>query len=178
VSLVTPSVPGSAATAPLFLWSTNTFLKYRIQQTFQNGKHYAWCSPTFEGAALQRYAIGTGQAASSDPATIYRQLYHAVVTKDQADGKITSQKKVLRALAVNWSRAGSITEDDRDEIIAILRKSEVADWRPLIYVIPYAVVATRVKLVPRPLRATLEPEYVVPDLSGEEFHIIEPYPCS
>jgi hypothetical protein len=177
VSLATPVVPGTATATPLFLWSTNTHFKYRIQHEFGGGKHYVWCSPTFESAALPRYATGAGQPASSDPATIYRQLHTAVKTKDPGNEKITSQKKILRALALKWCREASISTNDRDEIVAMLRRSEMVDWRPLIYVIPYAVVTERAKLVPRARRTSHDPEFIVQDLCEGEFQIIEPYPC-
>jgi hypothetical protein len=159
------------------LWSTNTFLKFRIQQLFCGNLHYVWCSPIFEAAAAPRYAIGSGQAASSDPATIYRQLHQAVSTNDPHDAKIIQQKKILKGLAVKWFKNGSISTDQRDEIVAIVSHSAMADWRPLIYVIPYGPVAARVKSVPRSRRATHEPEYVISDLASSEFHIIEPMPC-
>jgi hypothetical protein len=164
------------AATPLFLWSTNTYLKYRIQEEFR-GLHYVWCSPTFEAAALPRYAVGAGQPASSDPATIYRQLHHAVKTNDNGDAKIISQKKVLKALAISWFRAGAITEAEKDEIVAMVKYATISDWRPLIFVIPYATMRARTRLVPRAQRVTHEPEYIVSDLTVDEFHIVEPIPC-
>lgn len=144
---------------------------------FRKNIHYVWCSPTFEAAALPRYAIGAGQAASSDPATIYRQLHHAVKTKDGGDAKIAGQKKVLKALALKWMKDKEISDNDRDEIVAMVAKSDISDWRPLIYVIPFVAVSARVQLVARNRRASLDPEYIIPDLAESEFHIIEPYPC-
>lgn len=131
----------------------------------------------FEGAALHRYAIGAGQPASSDPATIYRQLHQAVRTADAGDAKIASQKKVLRSLAVKWAKDRDISDVTRQEIVAMVGKAAIIDWRPLVYVIPFARVAARVQLVPRERRASHEPEYVIPDLADGEFHIIEPIPC-
>ena len=126
---------------------------------------------------MPRYAIGSDQPASSDPATIYRQLHNAVKTRDGGDAKIASQKKVLKALASKWEMDGIIDEDQRDEIVAMVSTSEIVDWRPLIFVIPYAAVAKRVRSIDRRKRASHDPEYVVPDLVEGEFHIIEPMPC-
>lgn len=152
-------------------------MKHRIQSMFRNRHHYVWCSPTFEGAALPRYAIGAGQPASSDPASIYRQLHHAVRTNDGGDKKIIDQKKVLKALAIKWLANQEISADDRNEILAMVAKSAIIDWKPLIYVIPYGAVTGRAQLVPRKQRASHEPEYVLADIVETEFHIIEPYPC-
>jgi hypothetical protein len=126
---------------------------------------------------MPRYAIGSGQPASSDPASIYRQLHEAVRTRDKGDAKILEQKKVLKSLAVKWLKDGSISKDQRDEIVAMVSYSEVADWRPLIYVIPCGPIAPRVQVVPVRRRASLEPEYIVEDLQFSEFDIIEPMPC-
>jgi hypothetical protein len=175
-AIATIAVPAPGVVDPLILWSTNTHMKYRIQNVFAGGSHFVWCSPVFEGAALPRYALGASQPASSDPATIYRQLYHAVKTNDGGDAKIASQKKVLRALALQWLEQGAITDDQRDEIVAMVKYSQMADWRPLLYVIPYGPVASRVRAVPRKSRASQEPEYIVEDLVETEFHIIEPMP--
>lgn len=168
-----------AGTAPpLLMWSTGTHLKYRIQLQFREDRHYVWCSPTFEGAALGRYALGAGQPASSDPATIYRQLHLAVSSKDRHDAKIASQAKSLRALALQWHRDGQITDEQRNEMLAIVRTATISDWRPVIYAIPYPPVADRVQLVERGKRASHEPEYFIPDLRSDEFVLIEPMPCS
>jgi hypothetical protein len=166
-----------AAGGPSLLWSTNTWLKHYIQMVFGANRHYAWCSPVFDGGAQQRYALGAGQDASSDPAAIYRTLHHAVRTSNGHNEKIRDQKKTLRGLAVKWSQDGSITTAEREEIFSILKYSQIEDFKPLIYVIPYAPVAARVSLVPRERRAGHHREYIVQDLDPSEFDIIEPIPC-
>ena len=90
------AVPPASATgvSPALLWSTNTYLKYLIQKTYRADKHYVWCSSVLEGAAMPKYAIGAGQPPSSDPASIYRTLHHAVRTSDAGDQKIAEQKKL------------------------------------------------------------------------------------
>jgi hypothetical protein len=86
---------------PLLLYSTTTYLKFRIQQDYR-AEHYAWCSPVFAAETLNKYGIGAGTPPSSDPASIYRDLHHAVQRNDGHASKITEQKAVLTALAVNW----------------------------------------------------------------------------
>jgi hypothetical protein len=75
---------------------------------------------------------------------------------------------------VQWFNDGHISKDDQDEIVAIVQSATFSDWRPLIYVIPYSVVANRVLRVPRAKRASHEPEYIVEDLADGEFQIVEP----
>jgi hypothetical protein len=167
------SVLAAAPLPPLVLYSTNTFLKFHIQEQFL-GVHRVWCSPVFEAQKRDRYSLGAGQPPSSDPCTIYRSLHHAVTVSDDHDAKINSQRKVLSALAVEWFEAGTITQAARDEIIAIVQQARFPDWRPLIFVIPYATVQSRLQLVDRQNRASHEPEYIIADLTRGEFDIIEP----
>jgi hypothetical protein len=149
-------------------------MKWRIQQQFFSGKHWVWCSPAFEGEKLGKYTLGAGQPPSSDPACIYRTLHRAVTTGDGGDAKIASQKKTLMGLAVKFQTDGAISKDDQDEIIKMIELSSFEDWRPLIYVIPFEPVASRVRLVSRASRASHEPEYVIEDLADGEFDIVEP----
>ncbi len=58
----------------------------------------------------------------------------------------------------------------------MVSNATILDWRPLVYVIPFAPVASRVKAVPRPKRASQEPEFIIEDLAQSEFEIIEPMP--
>jgi hypothetical protein len=169
----TLSSSGPVAPAPLLLYSTNTYLKFHIQENFR-GEHRVWCSPVFEAQKQNRYALGAGQPASSDPCTIYTSLHRAVAVSDDHDPKINSQRKVLSALAVDWCLAGKITEAQRDEIVAIVKNARFPDWRPLIFVIPFSPVQARLQLVDRANRASHEPEYIIPDLKRGEFDIIEP----
>jgi hypothetical protein len=161
------------AAVPLLLYSTNTYLKYVIQRDYR-GEHHVWCSPSFEAAKLGRYAAGAGTPASSDPASIYRNLNRAVRESDEHDSKIASQKTVMLALAVEWFNDGTITYDEREEITALVGRARFPEWRPLLFVTPYPLVAGRTELVPLHRRAGLEREYIIPDLREGEFDIIEP----
>ncbi len=163
--------------APLLLYSTNTYLKYRIQEDYV-GEHYVWCSPTFSSDTLGKYSLGSGTPPSSDPVSIYRELHDAVRRTDEHCAKIENQKKTLLGLAVNWWNDGKITEAKRDDITLILGKAPFKDWRPLIFLIPYPAVAARVEEVARDRRASMEPEFIIRDLKRSEFEIIEPMPCN
>jgi hypothetical protein len=101
-------------------------------------------------------------------------LVHAVRTSDQHDAKIVSQKAVLPAVAVQLCAGGKISEAARNEIVTVVAHSNLFEWRPLIFVIPYAPIADRVVEVERARRASSEPEYIIEDLRSHEFDIIEP----
>lgn len=143
---------------------------------FRGGKHYIWCSPAFEGAALQKYAIGAAQPPSSDPASIYRTVHDATRKADKANANIAKWRATLSSLAQKWYEANEISESDRDEIVAIVANASWNDWRPLIYVVPFHRVAGRVRAVGFAHRASKEPEYIVEDLSDSDFEMIEPWP--
>jgi hypothetical protein len=127
---------------PLVLYSTNTLLKFKIQERYR-GEHHVWCSPAFEAAALGRYAPGAGTPPSSDPASIYRHLHRAVKACDDHDAKIAEQKAVLLGLAVKWCADGNISDTDREDITAMVTAARFPDWTPLLFVIPYFGVVSR-----------------------------------
>jgi hypothetical protein len=128
----------------------------------------------FEAQKLGKYALGAGQPPSSDPCSIYRNLCRAIRETDDHDDKIISQKSTIMALAVQWCNAGTISENERDEVVAIVNSARFPEWRPLIFVVPYGAVHDRVREVERARRASTEPEYIIPDLKLGEFDIIEP----
>ena len=172
------TLAGSPASPPppILLWSASCELKYKISAQYY-GYQYAWCSPVFEAATLPKFAVGSAQPPSSDPVTIYRQLHAAVSCKDRHDKKIEGFKKSLRAIAIKSRNAGVITKEHAAEIATRVSRADFQDWKPLMYVIPYANVASRVQLVPIQLRASDEPEYIIPDLQSHEFQVIELTPC-
>jgi hypothetical protein len=161
---------------PLLLYSTNTYLKFRIQDQYR-GEHYVWCSPSFSAEKLSKYALGSNTPASSDPASIYRELQDAAVRRpDQHNGRILSQKNTLMALAIDWCNANHITASQRDDITAVVGMVPMDHWRPLLFVIPYSGGAGRVQEVPLAQRASMEPEFIIRDLKPTEFGIVELHP--
>jgi hypothetical protein len=163
-------------TAPLLLYSTNTYLKFRMQDRYR-GEHYVWCSPSFSAQKLNKYSLGSNTPASSDPASIYLELQDAAIERpDSHNARILSQKATLLSLAVDWCEAKHITEHQRDDITAVVGGAPMSYWRPLLLVIPYAGVAGRVQEVPFLQRASMEPEFIIPDLKPTEFGIVELHP--
>lgn len=132
-----------------------------------------WCSQVFDAEKQSPYALGAAQAPSSDPKAIYKDLAQAIARADDHNAKIASQKTVLSGLAIDWHNNGAISEKDRDEIAAMVTAARITEWRPLLFVIPYSLVSSRVIDVPRNDRASSEPEYIIPDLVTDEFDIIE-----
>lgn len=155
------------------LYSTNVLLKLLIQERFRGDIHYVWCSESFDSQSLPRYSLRSQVAPSSNPADIYRELKGAVQRKDQHCYKMTEQKLSLKSLAVSWEAAGEINSEEKEEIVYMVDNASFEDWRPLVYVIPRAMVDLRLKVVPANRRASFGPEYILPDLRRHEFDIIE-----
>lgn len=166
----------ASVATPIMLWSAGNWIKYTINERYF-GYHFVWCSPVFEAEALSRYQVGAGQPPSSDPASIYRHLHKAVSKQDRHDNEIARQKTSIKGVALKLASEGKITSEQAAEIVTILNQAAITDWRPLIYAIPYVAVASRVQIVPLEDRASIEPEFIVPDLKQHEFHILEPMPC-
>jgi hypothetical protein len=149
-------------------------MKFRINRDFFADVHYVWCSPEFDSSVLNRYARGASTPPSSDPKTIYTELFEATRKRDEHASKITSQKAVLIGLAEEAFTKGRLSADDRDELVALVRHAQFADWRPLLYVILCTTdIAARTALVPGDKRASHEEEYIISDLRRSEFHILE-----
>jgi hypothetical protein len=155
------------------LYSTNVFLKLLIQERYRGDIHYIWCSESFDSSSLSRYSLSSRVAPSSNPVDIYRELKDAIKRSDRHNYKINEQKVSLKNLAITWEAASEITADDKDEIIYMADNAVFDDWRPLIYIVPRALVEPRLQVVPASKRASFGPEYIIPDLKRNEFDIIE-----
>jgi hypothetical protein len=94
-----------------------------------------------------------------------------VARSDEHNAKISEQKKNIPALALKWKE---IDDNVFNEIVMLVSMATFRDWRPLIYVIPGALIGNRAKLVERARRASAEPEYIIERLTVDEFDIIEP----
>jgi hypothetical protein len=159
----------------LLLYSTNSLLKYRIQERFGPRLHYVWCSECFDGASVARHATGSGLPPSSNPAEIYRDLKDAAKRNDTHCTKINEQRATLAALAAKWLSAGQIIQDESDEICYLAANLPPSEFRPVLYLIPQSAVIGRRQVVHPTKRANpAEPEWIVPDLRGGEFEFIEP----
>ncbi len=157
----------------MLMYSTNVFLKHYIQVNYFKDVHYVWCSEHFDSKSAAKYSIGSLVPASSNPADIYRELKRDVTSGDRHSSKIISQQASLKLLATKWENAGIITQDMKDEIYVLSDRWDFDLWRPLLYIIPRPPVENRLQLVPLTNRAGLGNEYILQDLKGAEFQIIE-----
>ncbi len=155
------------------VYSTNPYLKYLIYREYRGDVHYVWCSENFDSRKLGSYTRDVLVPPSSNPADIYRQLLSEVERTDGHSPKIEEQKASLSKLAIEWTIRGEINETESAEIIYMVNEAPFGHWRPLIYVISRELVGDRMKTVPIADRAGFGNEYVVEDLTSDEFDLIE-----
>lgn len=158
---------------PLLLYSTNTLLAYHINQTYYGELHYVWCSAFF-GAANIPSPYHPNPPASS-PQGIYKTFLEDVATGDKHSKKILQNKAGLRRGATIKHGQEDISATQRLEIFNKVRLARFADFRPLLYVIPYALVSDMLTTVQVKHRANpLFEEYTIAGLPRTHFDIITP----
>jgi len=157
---------------PIVLYSANSWLAYAIAERYCNGEHYVWCTPAFD--ARSRYAQEWHVPPTSSPFEIYKSLSEEVRRGDRHTAKIAQNRIGIARGASVRRGAGAITEAQEKEIAAIVDAAETGDFRPLIYVIPYHLVAAEIKAVAVPERAhPLSTEYHLERLQRQHFDVIE-----
>jgi hypothetical protein len=157
--------------APLILYSTNTLLAYRINQIYYRERHFVWCNPYFSASAP---SIDVQMPPSSTPSDICRSLFGDVSQEDVHSLKIQSNRDGIRKGASSKRNADQITEEQFREIDQIVSAAKLADFRPLLYVIPYHLVAEQARPVPPADRAhPFSQEYIIKDLPRPSFDVLE-----
>ena len=158
---------------PLILYSTNSLLAYNIAKTYYGDRHFVWCTPYFDGAPI--HGRGYTVPPSSSPAEIYRTYLRDIDARDGHSDKIKGNRLGLLRGAEVMRETGFISPGKFREIAEIVRLAEFGDFKPLIYVIPYAMVKRLVKPVPPGKRAhPLSAEFIIKSLPGNRFDIMTP----
>lgn len=157
----------------LLLYSTNPLLKYLIYQRFVPDGIFAWCSERFNPSTGAGAKPWQAAPPSSNPYELYRALRQASTQGDQHDAKIITQRASIEARAIEWHASGRISLDARNEIVYWAKSAPLAEWRPVLYVIPTRLILDRCSLVPPQERAGLGVEWRIRDLRIEEFDCIE-----
>lgn len=158
---------------PLLLYSTNTLLAYHINQTHYGELHYVWCSPFFGAENIPSFH--RPNPPSSSPQEIYQTLLKAIENNDGHSQKIRLNKAGLLFGATIMHGKGDISDAQRLEIIEKVRLAQFADFKPLLYLIPYALVSDMLSNVPVKLRPNpLSEEYIITRLPRTSFDIISP----
>jgi hypothetical protein len=157
---------------PLVLYSTNTWLAYKIAEVYYNQVHYVWCASTFieDSVPAHDYTL----PPSSSPGKIYNDLLEDVQRTDHHSAKIAANKIGLLRGANLKVQERVITRKQKSDTYAIVDQAQLRDFRPLVYVIPWQAVRNLVQEVPVRERAhPLSNEYLVERLPRRCFDIIE-----
>jgi hypothetical protein len=157
---------------PTLLYSTNTWLAYTISQTYYGGEHYVWCSPHPNSRWLP---VGLAPLPpSSSPGDLYLSLHADIRGGDLHSAKIGQNREgILRGARVKRA-AGIISEGQFTDIDEIVATAGLRDFRPLLFVIPFAPVADRAEAVSLARRASLfHEEYTIERLPRPLFDVIE-----
>lgn len=153
------------------LYSTMTTLAYNINKRYYKDLHYMWCTPYF-GCDYQSPHFTV--PPSSSPLEIYTQLKKEIDGSDLHNTKLNFNKRGIRKGAEIMLKLGKITEEQRDEIIAITKLATSEQFRPLLCIIP------RIEAVPYyqkvEIKAKANPlsyEYILSGLPQSAFDIIK-----
>ena len=156
---------------PILLYSANTYFSYWIAKKYYGNVHWVWCSPFFDSGSVAGYEYTN--PPSSCPRKIYQIYADAARNSDNNCARIEVNKVGLIHGAMEKKKAGVITDEQRQEILSTIDQIEVSHFRPLLYVIPYTLVANIVKEVSVQNRAnSLSIEYVIEELHRDLFDII------
>jgi hypothetical protein len=156
---------------PLVLYSCNTWLSWAIAERYYQGIHYCWCAPFFDGrTAAQQYRL----PPTASPAEISATLLAESSRGDRHSGSIERNRLGLRRGIQAKLKAGVISAREAAEIGIIVEDASLVDFRPLLYVIPFAAVAGIAAPVgPRARAHPLSPEYLIHTLPGHLFDVLE-----
>jgi hypothetical protein len=153
-------------------YSCSTWLAYNSCQHYYGQKHYAWCSPYFD--TFSKLSLHNSMPPSSNPRDIYWSLKKDVDNGDMHSAKVRGVRRGILKGAGIKRKAGIITSVEHTEILEIVAGSVLADFRPLMFVIPVQPVAGSFKAVAIKHRANpLSEEYTIENLSREFFDAFE-----
>lgn len=111
---------------------------------------------------------------TSSPAEIYRSLQDEVSRGDRHSHKIRNNRSGLVQGAGLKRQSHKISDEQYSDIVAIIDAAQPADFRPLLYIMPFEQVRHLLRRVAVADRAhPLSIEYVVESLPRRLFDILE-----
>jgi hypothetical protein len=145
-----------------------------INEKYYKGLHYVWCSEVFDARSQYAYGPHASIPPSSSPWEIYNAMREDVRRGDLHSANLERPRNSIRNGAEAKLKAGEISKAQNKEIGEILKNALLADFRPLLYMIPYQGVAKLVEEVPIQERAhPLSLELRIPALPRRFFDVIE-----
>lgn len=154
---------------PLILHSAVTMLSYRVAQDHYGGEHYVWCAPCRD---VDRFA--SINPPSSDPVSIYRRLVSDIRGGDKHSSIIRQNRRGIRRGATVKEQAGVIDAAKRKEIEKLARTASLAEFQPILLVMPFEVVRHIIKPATLPSRAAVwSQEFIIERLPRSCFDVLE-----
>jgi hypothetical protein len=146
----------------ILYYSTNTKIAYEIAERFFDNQHYVWCAPEFDI-----------NPPSSNPKELFIRLRDDVEKSDNHSSKIRENKAGLLK-AILWKKnKGLITEKIYLEIAKTIKKANINQFKPLIYLIPASNVSEFIIPQVQEKANVFSSEYIIEKLDRSKFHVIE-----
>ena len=117
---------------PLVLYSTNPYLKYAIAEKYYGHCHYVWCT-VFDPRTHDKYGPHACAPPSSSPCEIYRRLREEVSLGDRHSPKAEEARRSIIHGATVKLNEGVINKEQYKEIVALVDKANLSDFRPVLY---------------------------------------------
>ena len=157
---------------PLVLYSVNTLLAYRINEHFYGQLHYVWCSPFFSSTSLS--AIDVPMPPSATPCDICQTYLEDIARQDRHSSRLRENRAGLKKGVRAKLSEQVINREQYREINNIVKRASLDDFRPLVYVIPFAGVRDLVELAPPNQRAhPFSREYRIERLPRSCFDVLD-----
>lgn len=159
------SIRGFDMIKNLYFYSINSFLAFKINETYYHDLHYVWVAPYFN--TLEN-------PISSNPCDIFHNVHNSVNSKDSHSDYIERNKTGILNGAEHKLKTGIITRKQRDEIAGIIKVAEKVDFKPLLYII-IASKVSKMLIEPAPSEKaySFSKEYKILELPRKFFDIIE-----
>jgi hypothetical protein len=131
------------------VFSTNSWLAYKISEEYYDGEHCVWCSPILGNLGNDLHAESSidQPVISGNPFRLYCELLTESQGGDAGSPAIMEERTKICARAAAKQKLGEISKEVEGEIYEVVGDSEPGDFRPVIYVIPYALVKEQAKRI-------------------------------
>jgi len=158
----------------LVLCSAATLLSYRIAEHYYKGRHYVWCAPFLNGDFRSGRGPAIKTPPSADPIQIYYHYLDAVESGDTHSSYIDRNRVGLRRGSGERKKQGVITKRAYNDILEIVEYASLQDFRPIMYIVPFAKVKDSIEAVPPNRKAgVFSQEFIIRDLKEKSFHITQ-----
>lgn len=153
-------------------YSCSTWIAYEISQWFYGEIHYAWCTPYFDPPS--RLNLYNAVPPSSSPRALYWSLMRDVDSLDLHSFRMKNVRAGIQRGASSRLNEGMIGTSQYREILELMQLAPLANFKPLMLVIPAAPVTALLNSVPVAQRASVfSEEYIIENLPRSLFDAIE-----